>query len=912
MRFHEDGLEMTPTEKYMLFLSLILGIAASFLTFGLSLLLIAVIWYIQYTREKQKEEKMRAKAKKIRGSLAEAKSTISELKGYERYLPKKRKRKLRPPFKDVQAQLRNLPEEYEDLWNPIREETEDCLKFLSNYNSTYFEKEQERHPEFFTGEAYHGGQPFNERQIEAILTNDYSNLIIAGPGAGKTRVLTSRVAYFVHYTDIPAERILVIAFNNNAVSEVKKRLTERFGIEDVQVRTFHSLGLRILSQLEGSSRRFPIESNRNQVLRTIIDRLLEESDDYRTKYLTHLSAWKEDEKEDKETDGEEKARIEETLRLKEGESYLAIDGTYVKSLAERDIANFFIKHGIDYVYEKQIDWHDKDDPEKTYCPDFYFPDYDVYLEHWALTSDGEAPPFFDDGEAEAYAESMEWKRAQFDKHGKTLWETNHTMFSENQLEDHLKEKLSDIGVQITLLTYQELVAAAGLDKNTSDTVQQSIISAISAAKVYGHTPSSLAKHIENLDKKQRERKEAQFILDLVLQVFERYEQYLRDEGKIDFDDMINRAVRLLKDADEETLSVKSLGPYDLIMVDEFQDISYPRLKLLKNLHEMYDDCRLFCVGDDWQAIYGFAGSSAHYMIEFNKWFSNAARVYLTQNYRNPPEILDFGSEVIDECTEKISKALEPRKTQDEEDAPPSVLFQRIETPSVFSFRRKQNRMVVDSIRELLQDGVPPSEILVLSRFNFGYADLRDTCKEADDIPVELKRGSDVYKEGVRFMSIHKSKGLEADYVFLLNVYEGTFGFPPDITSEMNFDIINPDLSKSIDEERRLLFVATTRARKQCVVFTRKEEVSSFLAENSVYRRHYPKRLPRRFRGRIVGQTEAAYRIEAVVSPSCSVEFWAPKSVTEIRNTTDEDPLSIITLEKWWYQAEMPEKFEQIL
>ncbi|MGV9169889.1 MAG: UvrD-helicase domain-containing protein [Promethearchaeia archaeon] len=875
----------------------------------MSLLLVAVIWYIHYTTEKQKEEKMRAKAKKIRVSLTEAKNGISELTGYERYLPKKRKRQLRKPFKDVQARLRNLPEEYDYLWDPIREETEDCLKFLSDYNSTFFEKEKERHHEFFTGEAYHGGQPFNKRQIEAILTNDYSNLIIAGPGPGKTRVLTSRVAYFVHYKDVPAERILVIAFNNNAVSEVKKRLAKRFGIDDVQVRTFHSLGLRILSHLEGSSRRFPIESNRNQVVGSIIDRLLEESDDYRTKYLTHLSAWKEDEKEDKETDAEKKARIDETLRLKEGESYLAIDGTYVKSLAERDIANFFIKHGIDYVYEKQVDWHDKDGPEKTYCPDFYLPRYDVYLEHWALTSDGEAPPFFDDGEAEAYAESMEWKRAQFEKHSKTLWETNHTMFSENQLEDHLKQKLSGIGVEVTPLTYQELVATAGLDKNTSDTVQQSIISAISAAKVYGHTPSSLAKHIENLDKKQRERKEAQFILDLVLQVFERYEQYLRDEGKIDFDDMINRAVRQLEDADKETLSGKSLGPYDLIMVDEFQDISYPRLKLLKNLHEMYDDCRLFCVGDDWQAIYGFAGSSAHYMIEFNEWFSNAARVYLTQNYRNPPEILDFGSEVIDECTEKISKTLEPRKTQGEEDAVPSVLFQRIEAPSIFSFRREQNRIAVDSIRELLQEGVPSSEILVFSRFNFGYGNLRDTCKEADDIAVELKRGSDVHKQGVRFMSIHKSKGLEADYVFLLNVYEGTFGFPSDITSEMNFDIINPDLSKSIDEERRLFFVAVTRARKQCVVFTQKEGTSSFLTENSVYHTHCPKRIERRFLGRVVGETRKAYRLQAILTPSSDVEFWAPKSVTEIQEFSNNDSLSLIEIESWWYRDEMMKKFD---
>ncbi|MBD3158194.1 MAG: AAA family ATPase [Candidatus Lokiarchaeota archaeon] len=908
MRLQNDKVAMSDTEKFYFVLSVILGIAAAFLTYGLSILLVALAWYLHYKSEKRRERKMREKARQIRAPLLEGKSRIADLRGYDRYLPTKKKQLYQEPFRKVKNQLRNLPTEYEELWQDIKKEASECLRFLSDYNSTYFKKEQERHPEFFSGERFHDGQSFNKKQIEAILTNDYSNLVIAGPGAGKTRVLTSRVAYFVHYKDVPPERILVIAFNNNAVGEVEQRLKTRFGIEDVQVRTFHSLGLSILATSSNSSRRLSIESQRNNVIRGIIEELLEQSDEYRTKYLTHLSQWEEDE-DSESSDEEEEKRIDEEFRLKEGESYFAIDGTFVKSLAERDIANFFIKHGIDYEYEKQVDWHDKNDPEKTYCPDFYLPKLDVYLEHWAVSADGKAPPFFDETEAEEYKTSMEWKRSQYEKHGKTLWETNHTMFAENELEQHLTKRLSDRGVNPTPLTYRELLAEVGLDKNASDTVQQSILTAIRAAKVYGHTPASLASRIENLSKSKRQRKEAEFILDLVLEVFSRYEQYLKEEGKIDFDDMINKAVRLLENTD--TAEELDLGPYDLIMVDEFQDISYPRLKLLKELKGLFDDCRLFCVGDDWQAIYGFAGSSAHYMIKFDEWFPDAARVFLNQNYRNPPEVLDFGSEAIEDCSEKISKTLKPRKPSDDEDSVPALLIERIQARNVFGFRRKQNRIAFDSIKKLIDEGIPPPEILVLSRFNFGYADLRDACTEAEDIPVEIRRGSDTRREGVRFMSIHKSKGLEADYVFLLNVYEGTFGFPPDITSEMNFDIINPDLSKSIDEERRLFFVAVTRARKQCVVFTQKDEVSQFLVENSIYSHHYPKRIGRRFHGRVVGQTQKAYRLQAVLSPSCEVEFWAPKSVTNIQGLTNDDSLSLIEIDRWWYRDEMTKKFEEL-
>ena len=94
----------------------------------------------------------------------------------------------------------------------------------------------------------------------------------------------------------------------------------------------------------------------------------------------------------------------------------------MKSLAERDIANFFIKHGIHYVYEQEVDWCDIDITEKnrTYCPDFYLPDFDVYIEHWSVSENGETPSFFSAEDSERYKMSMSWKREQFEKHGKTL------------------------------------------------------------------------------------------------------------------------------------------------------------------------------------------------------------------------------------------------------------------------------------------------------------------------------------------------------------------------------------------------------------------------------------------------------------------------------------------------------------
>ncbi len=276
-----------------------------------------------------------------------------------------------------------------------------------------------------------------------------------------------------------------------------------------------------------------------------------------------------------------------------------------------------------------------------------------------------------------------------------------------------------------------------------------------------------------------------------------------------------------------------------------------------------------------------------------------------QNYRNPTEILDFASDVIEKCKAKLHKKLIPRKIQEQENYISNLVFHRIPTKDEFDFRRKQNEAAIEYIRTLLGNGVDPSEIMVLSRFNFGFADLKEKCQKATDIQVGFRKEGNFVKQKIQFMSIHKSKGLEAEYVLLLNVFEGTFGFPPEFSKNLDLRIINPDLPERLDEERRLLFVATTRAKIQCTVFTMNRNESSFLLDNKFYRKHFDKRIESEFIGQIIDETEKAFLIMVHLSPSHKPSFWAPKSVTTAI-PLDNEPLMKIYLEEWWFEKECEE------
>lgn len=136
-------------------------------------------------------------------------------------------------------------------------------------------------------------------------------------------------------------------------------------------------------------------------------------------------------------------------------------------------------------------------------------------------------------------------------------------------------------------------------------------------------------------------------------VFPLYEQALRDASALDFDDLINRTVRLFKTQPE--IRKKWQQQFKYIMIDEYQDTNaaqYQLVKLLTNDHK-----NIAVVGDDWQSIYSWRGADFRNILKFEKDYSSCTIIKLEQNYRSTKHILGAAHAVIIKNSQRSDKRL---------------------------------------------------------------------------------------------------------------------------------------------------------------------------------------------------------------------------------------------------------------
>jgi DNA helicase-4 len=181
--------------------------------------------------------------------------------------------------------------------------------------------------------------PLDKSQKRAIIIDDTHNLVVAGAGSGKTEVLITRVAYLKEREPdgIDVKRILILAFQNKAAREISERLNRRFGIGDIEAKTFHSLGLKILKDgCKGSGKENP-DSDFEKEFSNYINSLFNNkklNGDFQKKIADYMKFYHDNEIIKSENDFEEK---EEFYWYMMNLTYTALDGTKVKSEAERAI-----------------------------------------------------------------------------------------------------------------------------------------------------------------------------------------------------------------------------------------------------------------------------------------------------------------------------------------------------------------------------------------------------------------------------------------------------------------------------------------------------------------------------------------------------------------------------------------------
>jgi DNA helicase-4 len=710
-------------------------------------------------------------------------------------------------------------------------ELERLRQIILDYNRKFIEQRKRDYSYLWNK----GLLSLDEEQQEAIITDDKHNLVVAAAGSGKTEVLITRIAYLIARKPdgVKPSRILAIAYQNKDVKQIEQRLRRRYDIKNVNVRTFHKLGMDILEKagkMKGISILDPNERPR-LVKKIYEDKLKAEPDCYNA-FLRYVKSLHETELEE-DSRGKEK-----DLALMKLLSYTSINNTRVKSRAEKEILDFFLTNKlngrpIEIEYEPEIVGLGR--------PDFHLTEYDLFIEHWGLNEKGEVPKWFDQT-SEDYKKNMERKRRWFAENNKLLVETFAYEYDEDNpdefidlLKKRVIEKLKtkyDGAFEFTPMTYSEVIKVVwrpDKDRISKDRVSKDIFSFIKNAKTYNLSPARI---VQKLNSGKWSRKQYAFG-NLAVKVYEGYEEELRNRKKIDFEDMINKAISEL--VDNEALFADI---YDHILIDEYQDISAQRYKLIKNLLVHNPKCKLFCVGDDWQSIMGFAGSNLDFFVNFGKYFENPAITKISTNYRSVGTIVDAGAVLISNNRScQIPKATVSNHTR-------GNAIKVLRSPHRENYRTRYLEQIAEDclsrVIEYIKKGYAPKEILVLSRFmrthSHGAQRFQHTIKtfleKAQEMGMKIACDNAKSKNKVRLLTVHKSKGLEARAVFILNVIEDLYGFPCEIEDPSIYAPAreNYPTQDHIEEERRLLYVAMTRAKEDLIIYTWEHAKSQFLEE----------------------------------------------------------------------------------
>ena len=302
---------------------------------------------------------------------------------------------------------------------------------------------------------------------------------------------------------------------------------------------------------------------------------------------------------------------------------------------------------------------------------------------------------------------------------------------------------------------------------------------------------------------------------LFLTVSKKYQRELSsllEKHQTTFSGLIKLAIRYLRSGQIKT-------PFRYIIVDEYQDLSALRQEFLHLLIES-SQANLFAVGDDWQAIYGFSGSRVDFTLNFRRFWGDFSLHRISKTYRFGPTLARLNSSFIMQDHTQIQKQIQSQKEDTLE--------------PVVEISGDSERLDLEVLTHYFESLPKNSSILLLGRFQIDrFRLLHCTQFKLTPDDTEFKARPDLK---IRFLTVHQSKGLEADYVVLLNNREAKLGFPahvkdPPLKAELVKIAEELGLDQaSVNEERRLFYVALTRAKKQVILLTVDGKESSFIKE----------------------------------------------------------------------------------
>lgn len=636
--------------------------------------------------------------------------------------------------------------------------------------------------------------PLTRDQRLGVLRSNDRNMVLAAAGTGKTSVIVAKALDLIDRQLAEPSEILVLAYNHAATAELKKRLASKASngnislVSQPHISTFHALGRQILREARIPTAISVFAEDSYKLNQWVTQWIYEyiSTDPTRVFDLIELTTAPID-----TLKFQTKTEYEKYLRDNE---FRTLGGEKVRGYQELQIANFLHVNQIKYKYEAQYVIKRRLEIGFDYRPDFHINETNIYIEHYGIDRQGNTRPDID---AKKYLHVMEQKRTLHNECGTTLIETFHYEWQEKKLLTGLKAKLAAVGVKCNPMSPNEIFDKLN-QENQLGSWSSLMVKALQSIRVERLDKEDILNRLKSVSVYNAEKH-----TELLDELHKGYVNELKRQNTIDFDDMIIHPIHAVKDE-------KYIPNWKYILVDEFQDISAARMEFIQSIIAKGPTPSLTVVGDDWQSIYRFSGGKLELTTRFVQLIGAYTLTKLQKTFRYNNSIANTAGLFIMENPEQYKKDIDTHLKVQE-----SQVYLLDDKVGIQNGVYERTKEVVNKIRQ----NEPSASIAIIARYNYLLDEAKKIIWNAD------------FKDNIHFWSFHKSKGLEADYCILIGFFQGKNGFPNENRDDAVIEALLPSLdSYPHSEERRLLYVGITRAKKKCYIIADPTAPSEFIIE----------------------------------------------------------------------------------
>ncbi len=709
----------------------------------------------------------------------------------------------------------------------------------------------------------------DSEQAESVGALGKRILVSARAGSGKTRVLIAKALFLIEKENVDPESILIMAFNTKVPDEITKKIHNEISFKpnvnkykDLNIaQTFHKFSLDITKDKN------VLIEEKKKFIQEIIECVKRDNPEFKNKVYEHFRNESCQTSQGLFKAGEEKKYYSYLRNIR----HTTLLGESVKSIGEKWIADFLFEHNIDYWYEHEFYTNKfrgireyeqslgKFKREST-KPDFFLYKHNIILEHWGIDENEKNQKEKDkfsnimEEDWDSYKSLMESKRKFWgewrknipissDEYKNKIIKINNLIetsvvnlgnpYNRKQFENILIKKLEEKEIQIQIIEKEVLIKKVW--DRAFKRFSKQIESFINRyQQLYFDNHDEFIKKVKTYKSNHR----VNAFLELGNEILYKYEEQLKIKTKIatidttfskynvDFNQVIYKAIQNIKNgvSDEKIKNLK------WILIDEYQDFSKLFLELIKAIISRNPDVKLFCVGDNWQAINRFMGSDTKYLDYYEKYLGEYNSQKILTNYRSIAEIVTKSNNFIlnNGFNDYLSISANHKKGEitilDINEISSSRILSLNEHKGFSKVLEKYAKCCCEIIKK--NKG---KEILILHRNNnIKIMPLDTFVSKIKQFLTNENIIDENCKNKISFSTIHKAKGMEADIVILLEIVEGLI--PMNHPDNELFEIFNEDIKTNMEDQKRLFYVAITRAREKLYILTEKGKESEYIKD----------------------------------------------------------------------------------